>query len=302
MSQTQTAASAVLPARDYAFALGAHFPDLRPSQLTIAAAPEFELVRVEWEGWTAHFAQSAVGAQRLEAAASVLPHLRGFVSPAVPLAEYSHRLGEAGDWAAAPMLEGRPLQPQLFTEQNRERLVRDLAAFFHELHGFSVERARALGAASGREWRAQHEALQRRSLRLLRPRVRWSEYAWARRWWQRFLEDDALWQFPPALVHGGISAECLLVDTFVQQLIGVNGWHGLRTADPAFDFARLVDAYGTDLVWRVVERYGELGAPADAALFRRIRLQQTVQRFREVLARAAAEDEAGLDAAIQRLR
>ena len=44
-------------------------------------------------------------------------------------------------------------RPDLIVDQNRDALVRDLAAFFHELHQFSVERARGLGAASFRAWR-----------------------------------------------------------------------------------------------------------------------------------------------------
>ena len=113
--------------------------------------------------------------------------------------------------------------------------------------------------------------------------VNWSQITWARRWWARFLDDDAIWKIEPSLVHGGIAIERLLVDPLVQQLTAVTGWHGLRVADPAVDFAHLVDTYGTELGWRIVEHYGELGSTADAALFRRIRLQQTVRRFRELV-------------------
>ena len=64
-------------------------------------------------------------------------------------------------------------------DQNRERVVRELATFVHELHGFSVERARGLGAPSFREWRQQHETLARRALSTLRPLVSWSQNMWA---------------------------------------------------------------------------------------------------------------------------
>ena len=182
--------------------------------------------------------------------------------------------------------------------------MRDLAGFLHELHQFSVERARGLGAASFREWRAEHEALRQRSLTLLHPLLSWSQLAWARRWWSRFLDDAAVWKLQPALVHGGLAIERLLVDPLVQQLAAVSGWHGLRVADPAIDFARLIDAYGTELGWRIVEHYGELGSTADAALFRRVRLLQTAGRFRDVVAAAEREgvDSEALAEAIKRLR
>ncbi len=291
--------------RDFAFALGGQFPDLDAGDIEVSEEPDADLVRVEWDGWSALFPQSEAALARVAAMSSLMPHLRGFLSPTVPVWERSSETGDwKRDWRAAPRTEGRALRPELIVEQNRERLVRDLATFFHELHEFSVERARSLGAPSFREWRDDHEALSRRSLAVLRPLVNWSQITWARRWWSRFLEDDALWKIEPSLVHGGVSIERLLVDPLVQQLSAVTGWHGMRVADPAVDFAHLIDAYGTELGWRIVEHYGELGSTADAALFRRIRLQQTVTRFRNVVDAADREgtDSEAVSDAIKRLR
>ncbi len=291
--------------RDFAFALGGQFPDLDARDIEVFEEPDADLVRVEWDGWSALFPQSEAALARVAAMSSLMPHLRGFLSPTVPVCEHSSETGDwKRDWRAAPRTEGRALRPELIVEQNRERLVRDLATFFHELHEFSVERARSLGASSFREWRDDHEALSRRSLAVLRPLVNWSQITWARRWWSRFLEDEALWKIEPSLVHGGISIERLLVDPLVQQLSAVTGWHGMRVADPAVDFAHLIDAYGTELGWRIVEHYGELGSTADAALFRRIRLQQTVTRFRNVVDAADREgtDSEAVSDAIKRLR
>lgn len=277
-------------ASDFAFALGARFPDLTAADLEVFEEPDADLVRVEWEGWIALFPQSEAASKQLTVMSSLMPHLRGFLSPTVPLWEESNQVDNwKRHWRAARHTEGRPLRPDLIVEQNRERLVRDLAGFFHELHEFSVERARGLGAPSFREWRDEHEALSRRSLAMMRPLVNWSQITWARRWWSRFLEDDAVWRIEPRLVHGGVTIERLLVDPLVQQLTAVTGWHRLSVADPAVDFAQLIDCYGTELGWRIVEHYGELGSTADAALFRRIRLQQTVRRFRD-LVNAAERD------------
>ena len=266
--------------RDYAFALAAQFPGLTSEDLSVCEEPDADLIRVDWDGWTALFPQSEAAVGQLRVMASVMPHLRGFVTPAIPIWE---RGDESDDWKrawrAAAQPEGRPLRPELIVEQNRERLVRDLASFFHELHQFSVERARGLGAASFHSWRDEHADLSRRSQAVLRPLLSWSDMTWARKWWARLLDDDSVWTIMPSLVHGGISIERLLV-------------------------APLVDAYGTELGWRIVEHYGELGSTADAALFRRIRLQQTVKRFRDVVEafdRGGVESEA-MSAALNRLR
>lgn len=289
----------------YAFALQGRFPDLSVEQLSLDLEPGGDFVGVDWNEWQALFPRSEGGAEQLAAMAAVMPHLRGFLSAAVPLWDVA---GDGGDWSrswrAARRPEGRPLQSELIVDQNRERLVRELAGFFHELHGFSVERARSLGAASFRSWRDEHEALARRAQSLLRPLLSWSEMTWARRWWSRFLNDESIWKHEPALVHGSIAADCLLVDPLVRELAAVTGWQRMRVADPALDFAALVDAYGADLGWRVVEHYGSLGSTADASLFRRIRLQQTVRRFQEVVTAAerdGVESEAMAEAT-ERLR
>ena len=299
------AAVASDPRTRYALALQEHFPGLSPSDLTVDQQPDGEFVAVDWPEWQALFPQTENAAEQLTAIAAIMPHLRGFVSPAVPLWDTAGFSRDGSrSWRAARRPEGRPLQPELIVDQNRERLVRDLAGFFHELHGFSVERARSLGAASFRSWRDEHEALARRSQSVLRPLLSWSRMTWARRWWSRFLEDDALWTHEPALVHGGVGVDRLLVDPLVQELAAVTGWRRLRVADPALDFAHLVDAYGTELGWRIVEHYGQLGSAADAALFRRIRLQQTVTRFRDIVTAADRHgpDSQALADALNRLR
>lgn len=290
---------------DYAFALAEQFPNLSHADISLSEEPGADLVRVDWDGWTALFPQSEATAEQLRVMAALMPHLRGFVSPTIPIWDWAH---ESDDWKrvwrAAEQPEGRPLRPELIVDQNRDQLVRDLASFFHELHQFSVERARGLGAASFRAWRDEHDALSRRSQAVLRPLLNWSDMTWARKWWARFLGDDSIWSISPSIVHGGITVDRLLVDPLVRELAGVSGWYGVKVADPAVDLAALVDAYGTDLGWRIVEHYGELGSTADAALFRRIRLQQTVRRFRDVVDAAASDgvESEALAEAIKRLR
>lgn len=290
---------------DCLFALQERFPELQTDDIAVDVGTPGEFVRVDWDEWHALFPQSPEAADRLRVMASLMPHVRGFVSPAIPIWEVSVESDNwKRSWRAARRPEGQPLRPDLIVDQNRERLVRDLANFFHELHGFSVERARGFGVASFRAWRDQHEALSLRSRAILRPLLSWSDMTWTRRWWSRFLDDDALWKIEPSLVHGAISSERMLVDPLVQELSGVTDWQELSVADPALDFAALIDEYDTELGWRIVEQYGSLGSVADASLFRRIRLQQTVRRFRdivEVADREGVESEA-MSAAISRLR
>lgn len=300
-----TTASAADPrAETFAFALAAEFPEINAAELQITEDVVSELSIVTWDEWVVCFPQSEAAAARLTTLANVMPHLRGFLSPAVSSWEHAS-LGQSWQrsWRAARQLDGRPLQPELIVDQNRERIVRALANFLHELHQFSVERARGLGLGPAREWRAEHDQLGKRSLAILRPLLSWSEMARTRRWWIRFLNDDSIWQFQPCPVHSALAAEQLLVDPFVRDLVAVDGWYQLRIADPAIDFARLVNAYGADFGWRIVESYGELGSTADAALFRRVRLLLTARRYRDVVqAAGTGVDNEAMSRALSNLR
>ena len=283
-----------------AMALRAQFPDLDAGALeAIADAPDCPSAR--WPGGRAWFPRSDAAARRLDAHEGLLRHLRGFLSPQIPLPGRAAADGMFGHgWFVSPPLEGMPLRPELITDENSDRLVAGIARFLMELHGFSVERARSLGAPPAAEWRERMEQVSRAGQRAVRARMRISEAGRARRWWERALEADRGW--PPALIHGALDAERLLVDPLVAGLSAVSGWHNVRIGDPAWDLSAVVEAYGTGFGWRVASAYGELGARADADLFARARRLGLVRRFEALAAAHAADDQAAAERAVDALR
>ena len=283
-----------------AFALRALDPMLESDAVSVSEDVPGCLAAV-WPGGTAWFPQSDQAERSLATQERLLPHLRGFLSPAIPLpapAAAPPAFGRA--WHAAEPLEGVPLAPAMITDKNIDRLVADIARFLMELHGFSVERARSLGAPALSEWRARMEQVSRAGQRAARSRMRISEAGRARRWWQRTLESDRGWQ--PALIHGALDADRLLIDPLATGLAAVAGWHNARIGDPAWDLSAIVEAYGTEIGWRVISAYGELGATADADLFARVRRLGLVRRFEALAAAEAAGDPEAADAAVEALR
>ena len=286
-----------------AFELRGLYPELDAGALTVAAHTSDELA-LNGAGLHARFPRSETAAEQLALQAALLPHLRGFLSPAVPLFE---RRGEPSrewphGWYAAPQVPGKPMRAAVINDDNIERLVRGLAQFLFELHQFPLPRARSRGLAPPRAWRESAERLSRDSAAALRPLLRFSEHARIRRWWRAFLGDEASWSFEPAVIHGGLREEQLLLDAYMRELIGVLGWERVQTGDPAGDFAAVVEAYGSDFGWRVMTRYGELGGEVDTAFFRRVRQQGVVMRFREAAEAAAAGDDERSATAVAALR
>ena len=194
------------------------------------------------------------------------------------------------------------MRAETITDDNIERLVRGVAQFLFELHHFPVARARSLGIAPARIWREQMEQLRRDSRAALQPLLRFSEHARIRRWWRSYLDDEVAWDYEPAVVHANLGPDQLLLDGMNRDLIAVVGWERVRAADPAIDFAAIVEAYGSDFGWRVMTRYGEVGGEVDATLFRRVRQQGVVTRFREVVVAVEAQDVERTAAAVEALR
>lgn len=290
-----------------AFTLRSAFPQLEAADLTVVTDTSAELalqLTLHGDGLQIRFPRSEAAAERMALQADLLPHLRGFLSPAVPLYD---RRGEPSrewpyGWYAAPQIAGRPMRAAAINDENIERLVRGLAQFLFELHQFPLARARSRGLAPPRRWRERAEQLSRESAAALRPLLRFSEHARIRRWWRRFLDDDASWSYEPVVVHAGLGERQLLLDAMLRDLIGVVGWDFAQAGDPAADFAAVVDAYGSDFGWRVMTRYGEIGGDVDAGLFRRVREQGVVARFREVVDAAGGGDEQRIASAVEALR
>ncbi len=299
---TDLAAEALL--ERCAAALQLQFPQTPAAQLSVIADTPAELVLSAADEYRLHFPRDPQAAERLELQARLLPHLRGFLSPAVPLFELR---GERSrdwphGWYGAKTVAGRPLRAAAINDDNIERLVRGLAQFLYELHQFPLPRARSRGIAPARSWREQVEALARRSSAGLRPLLRFSEHARVRRWWRAYLDDQAAWSYEPTVVHGALGEQQLLLDAMRRDLIGVVGWGAVCAGDPAIDFAAVVEAYGSDFGWRVMIRYGEVGGQADAGLFRRVRQQGVVTRFRELVEAVEAGGGEGAAAAVAALR
>ena len=286
-----------------AFALRSAFPDLDGAELTVAFDTPAELA-LDTPELSLRFPRAEGALASLELQAALLPHLRGFLTPAVPL--FERRADPSRDWPygcyAAARVAGRPMRAAAINDENIERLVRGLAQFLYELHHFPLPRARSRGLAPPRRWREQAEELARESAAALRPLLRFSEHARIRRWWRSLLNDEAAWSYQPAVVHGGLREEHLLLDAMLRDIVGVVGWERAQAGDPAADFAAVVDAYGSDFGWRVMTRYGELGGAVDAAFFRRVRQQGVVRRFAEAAAAINEAEDERVVAALEALR
>ncbi|WP_066040345.1 phosphotransferase [Herbiconiux solani] len=108
--------------------------------------------------------------------------------------------------------------------------------------------------------------------------------------WSLALEDSALWQFAPSVVHGALAPESFLL--LGDRVSGVIGWQNLRVGDPALDLFWLNSAQQASSADRVFAGYEQaLTRPADRQLRKRARLYAELEIARWLLHGVDTRDE-----------
>ncbi|MHA3685305.1 phosphotransferase [Leucobacter sp. HY1908] len=120
-----------------------------------------------------------------------------------------------------------------------------------------------------------------------------------RRRWLSVVEDAALWDFAPSMVHGTLNESQLRIDD--DRVTGVLGWSGLAVDDPALDFTWLLGA-SAEVLDAVLERYADLHNPGVLAKLRsRVALYHELEVARWLLQGVDSHDQDIVDDAVAML-
>lgn len=127
--------------------------------------------------------------------------------------------------------------------------------------------------------------------------------------WERALEDIALWRFAPTCIHGDLTGDQVLAvfeddsDASTGRIRGLTGWEDAKVADPADDFAALVDEAGPATVETVLEAYAHARVERpDPNLLVRARLAHELGILAQLMRADARDDQAAVEGLSVRLR
>jgi aminoglycoside 2''-phosphotransferase len=147
---------------------------------------------------------------------------------------------------------------------SRKTATQDVAAqigtFLHSLHEFPWDAVSRLGleVLMPDRWRAEYRVFYQWVQENVLPEVSGEIGKMVRNLWEAFLNSEANFQFDPALLHGDLGVEHILIDPVSNRLAGVIDWGDARIGDPALDFTGLLAACGADFVRQVLETYARL--------------------------------------------
>lgn len=215
----------------------------------------------------------------VEALARVEARLLPEISTALPAPVPEIGLVREAPFAIAyPKLRGAPLAAATTTESIGGALGRFLGA----LHGFSLDRARALGVRDAwvKDRRERAQSFLEHGVCLLRRDEQERAAALLRVWC-----GDAEAPYRPVLVHGDLGREHVLVEH--GRLTGVLDWTDARIGDAAIDFAWMLATFSRDAAAAALDAYGR----DDPELHRRADVHWRVAPWYDVL---LGDREAGL--------
>ena len=264
----------------FAEALVAAFPGLAGSvrPLTVLGEGYMSLAIETKGGVVFRFPKGQDAADLSAVEVRLLPVLAPALPVAVPVPEWEGEPSRICPWPfyGYRKVEGSELDLDALGPSAVRRLAEHLGGFLAALHAFPAGQAAELGVPmAGRErYEQQRDAVLPSLGRLMEP----AEYSAVEAWWEAFLEDARNWSFAPALVHGDLGPEHLLLDER-GALTGVIDFGEVRIGDPAADFAALGASIGADFAHAVLTAYRRRSSLADDDLSRRAALMAQLLRF-----------------------
>jgi macrolide phosphotransferase len=116
--------------------------------------------------------------------------------------------------------------------------------------------------------------------------------------WEQATDDNALWQFPPTVIHGSLSDESFLITD--DAVSGILGWAGLAVGDPARDLHWLLASRGA-AAEIAVAAYAEARQGSDQRITQRAMLYAELELARWLLHGTDTRNQAIVDDAVAML-
>jgi len=222
-----------------------------------------------------------------------VPEPRWWVEPRTPTMPY----GAIG----YRRLPGTALSPELVGELGREAVAGQLAGFLLALHRFPAEEAQELGLPHADQDPDGLRAFRDEVLPPLEDALVPDEYDTVRAWWDRLLVDSEIHRFTPALRHGDLWYDHLLVEESSGRLLAAVDWEAAALGDPARDFAAQFHL-GDEFAEATVAAYAAQGGNVDESLRHRIRRQWELREFGGIRTAVELHDEEEFEDAIRKLK
>jgi aminoglycoside 2''-phosphotransferase len=279
----------------------ASWPQAALTKLTLLGEGFGSVALESDDGVVVLVAKNAIGAESRKLCVRLLPELAPTLPTAIPEPFWHTETEEGLPFGAYAYrkLPGRMLP----SEEPPTAMARDVAAFLYAIHTFPTERAKPLGVPGVEDFRRDLLSLRVETMPALRERLSGSEVAKIETWWHAFLDDPATTPEAPALIHGDLWPDNLLVDESSSRLLGVIDFGDAAIGDVAHDFA-VLRHLGEPFVDQCLQEYIALGGATGGGLVHRMDRYWELRTggFYSIRAAVREEDEGELNDCLSKLR
>jgi aminoglycoside 2''-phosphotransferase len=242
-------------------------PDLVLSRVEVNPDGEVHDVVIVNRERVFRFPKSDWARASLQQEHDVLDLVREVVAMPVPLLDQL-----TDDYGSYPYLPGSPLQHDLVMAQPgqiQDRLAWQIGIFMRQLHAIPMRVLRQRRIPTSEtvrnrdDWLRLLEGVQRE----LFPWMKASVCESVVRHFQPLLEDEGWLRYRPALVHGDLRPQHILIEPGASQISGIIDFSASGVGDAAVDVACLLYHYGESFVVRMGRFYPGIGQLIDRARF-----------------------------------
>jgi aminoglycoside phosphotransferase (APT) family kinase protein len=198
-------------------------------------------------------------------------------------------------------LPGVTLSPERLAHSHYHEIARDIAHFLVALHSFPAHEATALGMPVERGVASWLASVRDRIMPTLRKRLSEAEHRRLEEWWLGVSTDSSLNSYEPALCHGDLWYENILVDEQSGRVIGVLDFENAAVGDRARDFATQLHL-GPDFAQQVVAEYRKAGGTLEEGIEHRMDVWWTLRELDGLDFALRTNDRVELDDAMLKLR
>lgn len=209
--------------------------------------------------WIFRFPLHDVSAMNLRMQVETSKLLKKYISTQIPYFEVEGVDPETGfPFAGYRKIKGKQLTLGMIKSldaKQKDKLCADLAEFLAQLHAVAVEKARETGVSDWDIRQDLNESLEM-LIKVAKPHMSDKAFSYAEKMITACLASKTFFDFQPALLHGDLSEEHVIVDDKCN-LTGIIDFGDMRISDPYFDFYWLCHYFGKPLTKALEINYPE---------------------------------------------
>ncbi len=203
----------------------------------------------------------------LEREIAVSDLLSKYLNVSVPRFEFTKKYKDSKLVAGYRKIPGSPLTNQTYAGLNigiplskiraKSRIIAQLSEILVNLHSLSINDFVNMGVPDehGEQWKERFEIFYYEVHDAVYPYLKKPLKKKIEKLFDKFLNDQANFEFKPALIHGDFGGWNILFEEQSRKISGVIDWGNAVIGDAAMDFAELLYDYGPEVTEKILKHY-----------------------------------------------